>query len=120
MTCKQYRFLFSLHRMGKKMNQEQKYPIHSIDAIEKATHFSTEEILSVATELAQLGYVRLGQNSEQAKERNGYIHAVTITYIGVVAKNEYIQNKVLSFFKNIIIPAIVSIICSLVVLHFEK
>ena len=120
MTLKQYRFLDKLHKLSPKMNDEQKYAIHSVSDIEKTTGLSTEDVLTTATELSLLKYVRLGQNSDQAKERNGYIHAVTITYNGVVAKNEYIKNKALSLLRNIIVPALVSIVCSLIVHYFEK
>ncbi len=120
MTYKQYQFLKGLHKLSPKMNDEQKFPSHFIDDIEKKTELSKEEVLTIAKELSQLGYVQLGQNDDAAKERSGYIHVVRITYSGVVAKNDYIHNKFLSMLKNIIIPAIVSILCSFIVNCFEQ
>lgn len=120
MTFKQYRFLRGLHSLSPEMNDEQKYGFHHVCDIEKATGLSKEDVLTAATKLELLGYIRLAQNSKVAKERSGYIHLVTITYSGVVAKNEYIKNEALSLLRNIIVPAIVSIVCSLIVHHLTR
>ena len=120
MTFKQYRLLRGLYTLSPKMNDEQKYALHFVDDIKKATKLSKEDVLTASLELASLGFVRLGQNREDAKERSGYIHAVTITYSGVVAKNEYIKSQILSLLRNIIIPAVVSIACSLIVDYLSK
>lgn len=120
MTFKQYRFLRGLHSLSPEMNDEQKYSFHHVCDIEKATGLSKEDVLTAATKLELLGYIRLVQNSKAAKERSGYIHLVTITYSGVVAKNEYIKNEALSLLRNIIVPAIVSIVCSLIVHHLTR
>ena len=115
MTYRQYIFLKELYKINPDMNDEQRYPSQYVIDIEKKTKMSKAEVLTLAKELEKLGYVYLVQNSETAKERANYIHLVGITYSGVIAQKEYIINKVLSLLKNLIIPAVVSIICSLVV-----
>ena len=120
MTYNQYKLLKGLYDLNPKMNDEQKYSLHFVSDIEKKTKMSTEDILAVAKELEQLGFVNLGQNKEDAKERGGYIHLIRITYSGVVAQKKYISNTALSWLRNIVIPAIVSIACSLIVHYLCK
>lgn len=115
MTYKQYKFLKGLHKLCPKMDEEQKYTLHFVSDVEKSAKMSKEDVLTTCKELEQLGFVNLCQNSNDAKERSGYIHLVRITYSGVVAKNEYIPNKIFNIIKNIIVPAAVSVICSLIV-----
>ena len=115
MTYKQYVFLKRLHKIKPEMNDEQKYSSHFITDVEKKTKMSKAEVLTLAKELENLGYVYLVQNKETAQERANFIHLIGITYSGVVAKNEYMILKFASILKNLIVPAIVSIICSLIV-----
>ena len=120
MTFYQYKLLKGLYDLHPKMDDEQKYPLHFVNDVEKKTKMSTEDVLAVAKELEQLGFVNLGQNKEDAKERGGYIHLIRITYNGVVAQKNYILSGALSLLRNIIIPAIVSIGCSLIVNYLCK
>ena len=117
MTYNQYRLLKGLLELNPKMNDEQKYSLHFISDVEKEAKMPTDTVLAVAKELEQLGFVELAQNRKDATERSGYIHLIRITYSGAVAKKNYIANIVLSWLRNIIIPAAVSIVCSLIV-HF--
>ena len=120
MTYKQYKLLKGLYDLNSKMNDEQKYSLHFISDVEKKTRMPIEDVLAVAKELELLGFVNLAQNKEDAKERGGYIHLIRITYSGVLAQKNYIFNTTLSWLRNIIIPAIVSIVCSLIVYHLCK
>lgn len=119
MTYKQYKLLKGLHSIAPEMNEEQKYSLHFIDAVEKKTKMSKEDVLATAKELEKMGYVNLAKNSENAKERSGYVHLIRITYSGVSKKNSYISNKIISALRNIVIPAVVSVICSLLVDYFK-
>lgn len=110
----QYIFLKRLHKMSPEMNDEQKFSSHFVVEVEKKTKMSKEKVLTLAKELECLGYIYLVQNKETAQERANFIHLIGITYSGVVAKNEYISHKILSILKNLIIPAIVSIVCTLI------
>lgn len=120
MTYNQYKLLKSLFDLDHKMNDEQKYSLHFISDVEKKTKMSTEDVLAVANELEKLGFVNLARNKQDAKERGGYIHLIRITYNGVVAQKNYISNTALSCLRNIVIPAVVSIVCSLIVHHLCK
>ena len=91
MTFKQYKILKGLHKLSPKMNDEQKYSSHFIIDVEKVTKMPKEDVLAIAKELEDLGYVAIGQNKEDAKERAGYIHLIRITYSGVVAKTVMCQ-----------------------------
>ena len=117
MTLTQYRLLKELHKLGLDMDSDQKFPLHSISSIKAKTKLSTEEVLSTIKELGQLSYVEYSQLNENAGTRSGYIHVARITYCGVVAKNKYIGEKIWRIISHIIVPAVVSILCSLIV-HF--
>ena len=114
MTYKQYRFLKALNKITPEMNEEQKYSAQFIPTIMKKSKMTKEEVLTRAKELEEFGYVVVCKNGEDA-ERSGFVHLIGITYSGVDAKNSYIINKLLSILGNIIVPAIVSIICSYIV-----
>lgn len=120
MTYKQYKLLKELHSMAPEMDNEQKYKLHYLVDIEKKTNMAKEEILATAKELEAMGYVNLAQNSEIAKERSGFIHLIRITYSGVSSKNSYISNKVIGAIRNILIPAVVSVLCSLLIEYFKQ
>lgn len=113
MTYKQYKLLKNLHNMAPEMDEEQKYKLNDIDALVKSAGLTKEEVLTLSKELQQIGYVDLYQSS-------GYISLVRITYIGVVKKNNYLSNTFMSILRNLVIPAVVSVLCSLLIEYFKQ
>lgn len=115
MNYREYCYLKKLYELSPKMQDDQKYSMHFVSDVEKATEYTKDDVLTLALDLAKKDYVKLGQNKEDAKERSGYIHTICITYRGVFAMKKYKSDKVWSMIRNIIIPAVVSIIVSVVV-----
>ena len=114
MKYKEYRFLKKLYELSPQIDDEQKYKSYFVNTVQDKTKLSIDDVLSLATKLSQDEFVSICKNKEGAPERSGYIHLMRITYKGVSAMKEYKTETIWNILRNIIIPAIVSIIVSFI------
>lgn len=105
MKYREYKFLKKLYEKDPKIGKNQKYKPYFIDDIEDK-NFSKDDIIAICEEYPE--YVNIVKNKE---EYGGYIHCIGITCRGVSAFKHYKQELILGWMKNLVIPAMVSIIC---------
>lgn len=117
MTFNEYKFLKSLYKNSNELNDNQHYKSYFIDDVIRITGFDKVNVLAIAKKLKQEEYVSLIDNYEDC---GGYIHCIAITYSGVSAMRHYYQNVISRILWSIIIPAIISLICSLVVAYMSN
>lgn len=112
MTYREYRFLKKLYKLSPIMNDNQKYEPYFINDLENFINLSKEDILALSKKLASCNYIGLLSNGQEHGE---YIYCIAITFSGVSAMNHYYEDVILKIFWSIIIPALVSVVCSILI-----
>ncbi|HZJ77127.1 MAG TPA: hypothetical protein VFC70_05395 [Oscillospiraceae bacterium] len=112
MTCREYRFLKKLYNASKEIDDNQKYKSHFVDDVARIIGLDKVDVLAIAKKLGMENYVSLIKNREDC---GGYIHCISITYSGVSAMRHYYENIILKVFWSILMPAVISLICSLII-----
>jgi len=108
-SYKQYKLLKSLYKLTPMPSSPQKYSQKFINEIENISNLNEYTVISLINSLDGK-YVTIVKNDD------GYIHCAAITCDGVFVYKNYFKNLFFSFFRNIILPALVSITCSLIIL----
>ena len=114
MTFREYNFLRKLYKDSEELDNNQNYKAYFVSDVEKITGLDKVDVLAIAKKLKLENYISLINNREEC---GGYIHCIAITYSGVSAMRHYYQTVIAKVLWSIIIPAVVSLICSLVVAY---
>ena len=108
MKYREYKFLKKLYKIAPQMDEKQNYKSHDIDEIVKYSDFNTTDVLTLVKALEKFDFVSTLDNT------NGYIYMAAITYSGVSAMKHYYKDIIMKVIWSIIIPAIISLIVSLI------
>lgn len=106
MKYREYRFFLKIYRLSPNLNDNQRYKQLFISQIEQLGYNETE-ILAMVKAFPE--YISCIEN------KDGYVHCVSLTPRCVSAIKHYKFDVLWSVMRSIIIPAIVSILCSLIV-----
>ena len=106
MKYREYRFFSKIYHRSPHLNDNQRYKDFFISEIEQLGYDKTE-ILAMIKAFPE--YLSCIENSD------GYAHCVSLTPRCVSAIKHYKFDVLWSVMRSIVIPAIVSILCSLIV-----
>jgi hypothetical protein len=107
---REYCFLKKLYNISPEVNENHNYKHHFINDIIEPIGKDEKSILALSKRLEEIGYVLLLDNIK------GHVYTVAITHPGVYAITHYYRDIVGKIVWSILIPAVVSVICSLIVI----
>ena len=105
----EYSLFKKVYELNTTMDNEQRYPHHFISDIANTTKTDVNDVLSMLKAFKAENYVCLIENT------NSYIHTAAITAKGVSTLRHFKNDWWWQLARNILIPAVVSVVCSLVV-----
>lgn len=109
MRYREFKLLREIYLINKAMKDDQTYEFHTINDVVLKSKFDKETVNGLIRKLAESGHLRI------YTPLNKKITNVAITPKGVIAVKYHWKNILFDVIKSILIPAVVSILCSLIV-----
>ena len=109
-SYREYKILKGLYELTPKMDEKQKYGVCSPNEVALKSNLDEVDVIAYSDALAQQGYIKLAQSTDP--EKVGYLHIIALTPKGASAVLHFCEDWWGKQLHDLIIPAIVSFICS--------